>query len=172
VELHLMSEDHNVSRHHGNSIGHCWRTELATQEHAANLRGLWSKMTDKASNAWDSWFARPRSEHTPGERLFFIISPKEDGDRAAAQEFWSELGAAADPSDKDFVQGFAEGALGLDAEGKVDEKSLRKVVAAAIELERPTLENIVDATGICEDCAGRLLHAAETFGFVTYEQPH
>ena len=76
-----MSEEQNVSKLLGNTIGHCWRTEVATQEQAAKLRGLWSKLNDKASDLWDSWFEEEGSAYTPGERLFFVLSPKEDGDR-------------------------------------------------------------------------------------------
>jgi hypothetical protein len=164
-----MKECENVSKRLGNSLGHRWRTEIATLDQASKLRDLWSNLTNEGS--WDLWFAK-RDDFTPGERLFFVLSPEHRRGHLAAYLFWREFGDAADPAHTDFVQGFAEGALGLDTEGQVDEESLRKVVRAAMELEQPTLKNIVNATGISEDCAGRLLHAAETFGFVTYEQLH
>lgn len=166
-----MSDGQNVSKQLGNSLGHRWRTELATHEQATNLCILWETLTDQASNAWDSWFANRRSGYTPGERLFFMISPWHLRDRVAAQEFWSEFGDHANPADNDFILGFAEGALGLDAKGEVPGDLLREVVLAALEFECPTVEDIVKATGICEDSAARMLHAAETFGLLRNKQP-
>src|SRR5437660_4211599 len=121
-----MSDYPNVSKRTGNAVGHRWRTERATPDHAEKLIALWSILTD--ASRWDSFFAQGNG--TPGERLFFMLSPDHCGGCLAAHLFWREF-TDADPRNGDFVQAFAEGALGFSAEGKVHGELLRKVVLAA-----------------------------------------
>jgi hypothetical protein len=51
---------------------------------------------------------------------------------------------------------------------KIDEETLRTILKAAMQLERPTASTISLATGICECCVQRCMCAAESLGFVEY----
>jgi hypothetical protein len=51
-----------------------------------------------------------RTAYSCAEKLFFVISPDDYGDRRRAEWFWERWADDPCPSDE-FVEGFAEGAL-------------------------------------------------------------
>jgi hypothetical protein len=50
----------------------------------------------------------------------------------------------------------------------IDEKYLRKILQAVMDIGDATVEAISEATGICEECVERYLQAAEKLGFVNH----
>jgi len=83
----------------------------ATEIELENLR----EFHDAIVSDWQEWFEGDDSQaYTPGERLFFTLDGQDDwgvnGDRGEAQCFWDQF-QSAEPSDPNYVQGFAEGVL-------------------------------------------------------------
>jgi hypothetical protein len=51
---------------------------------------------------------------------------------------------------------------------KIDEETLRTILKAAMQLERPTTNAIAAATGICEECVEMYMQFAEKLGFAEW----
>jgi hypothetical protein len=94
----------------GHEAGQEWAKDAAEAEELIQL----GKLRDRCGwRDWDGFFATgDRDAYGASERFVFAIWPERDGERAAATDFWEQLGVEDVPSDE-FVRGFAEGALSV-----------------------------------------------------------
>ena len=101
----------------GLTAGQTWATKHAD---AAQLQRL-----SKAKDPMNDWcFGMGSSAYSSGERLFFLIEPQRDGDRARASEFWKGIwsdGSNGIMGDDAFVHAFAKGAMAVwdEVKGKI-----------------------------------------------------
>ncbi len=94
----------------GYAAGEEWAKNQAEAEELERL----SDFRDQCGTDWDSVLTTgPDDAYGSGERLYFVISPEDDGDRGASCGFWeSQLGLEDGSCPKDsLVRGFVEGAL-------------------------------------------------------------
>lgn len=86
----------------GHFQGASWATAKGNKLRAARVKKLDASLP--ADMGIRQWF-ESASAFTPAERLFFVIEPKQDGDREAAQKFWTSRSASGDV---DYLVGFVE----------------------------------------------------------------
>jgi hypothetical protein len=97
----------------GHDAGRRWAEARAEFDELERL----DRLRDAAGTDWDSWFyTGERDAHGACERLVFRINPENDGDRRNAQDFWERFAGddfAFLAGQRNYVQGFAEGALSV-----------------------------------------------------------
>lgn len=87
AELRAEQLDHEA----GKAVGRRW-----VQHEKTDIREV--QRLDGVFPEWDyDFFGRTVSASTTAERVFFLICPKDDGDRKAARWFWESVLREAPP---------------------------------------------------------------------------
>jgi hypothetical protein len=94
----------------GRGAGDRWAKDSAEAEELTRLAGWRQKFARDWNIIWAD--ADGTATYASAETFVLTIRPDEDGDRQAAQEFWSHF-IEHDLPDAEFVHGFADGALGV-----------------------------------------------------------
>jgi hypothetical protein len=99
----------SASLNEGERDGREWAERKAEAKQLERLEAAYN-----ATGGW--WFqGGSTSAYAAAELFYFIIEPDDDGDRSAANDFWTRWFHEERPAlpDDEYVNGFADGALDL-----------------------------------------------------------